>query len=66
MKWIPIAKAKPKFKQLYLCTASDTNGIWLGSLAESKVTPEGVQHLFTNGPAAVEVTHIAAVNAPEA
>jgi hypothetical protein len=65
MKWILTEKAKPKFKQLYLLTNNDAGGVWLGSLAESKVTPDGVQHLFTDGTAGTSpAKYLAAVTAP--
>lgn len=64
MKWTPIAKAKPKFKQLYICKGPERDGFWLGTLAESKVTPDGVEHLFFDGDLKSPATHVAAVTDP--
>lgn len=64
MKWTPIDKAKPKFKQLYLLALED--GFNLGSLLSTTTTPTGLTHIFAAGNTEItNVTHIAAVSKPE-
>jgi hypothetical protein len=64
MKWTPIDRAKPKFKQLYLLFL---DGYSLGLLKSQTTTSEGLEYSFvdTEGAPVENVTHIAAVNNPE-
>lgn len=70
MKWIPIAKAKVKFGQLYLISNQTLPHPYLANLEKSETTSGGIVHTFTligavtNPPAPVTATHIAIITEP--
>lgn len=76
MKWIIITKAKPVFKKQYLIKLdteskapdSEAAGVHysVGKLIESKITEDGLEHLFeTETGVTVSASHIALISDPE-
>lgn len=69
MKWIEIAKAKPKFKQGYLTIpVLDDAQPRIARLHSSTETANGTRHTFTDngGDNSFDVTHIALITLPGA
>lgn len=63
MKWIPIDKAKVKFKTPYLLI--DENGVFsIGHLSETKQTDKGIEHKFETVSGVYPATHIAIITDP--
>ena len=61
MKWIPIAKAKPKFNQDYLVATATS--AYFTQLESIEVAQDGKSYNF-GLPDEEDVTHIAAVSNP--
>lgn len=61
MKWIEIAKAKPKFNLRYLVT--DGEAVEVSFLESSVTKSNGILHTF-NGPNVALPTHIALITLP--
>lgn len=67
MKWIEIAKAKPKFDQDYLIVPKWDKGpaVLLARLEKSEVTLQGIVHTFDTVESGVQsATHIALITLP--
>lgn len=67
MKWIPIAKAKVKFEQLYLIASPELSRPVCGYLSKSETTAAGVVHQFNaDDPASkpVAATYVAIITEP--
>lgn len=66
MKWIEIAKAKPKFGEQYLIVSPDHKPT-IGELSQTVQTANGLKHSFsgTEDKFIDDATHIALISLPE-